>query len=67
MKWCSQIFPDPLPIVCQLITDTLGSLEPSLAVCLDTFLTQKPEPLPPLIEIKQVTKLTLGNYVLYYC
>ena len=54
MKWCSQVFIDPLPIVCQLITDTLGGLDPPLSDCLKTFTTQKQDTLTALIEIKQV-------------
>ena len=54
MKWCGLVFADPLPIVCQLITDTLGGLDPPLSDCLKTFITQKQDTLTALIEIKQV-------------
>ncbi|XP_053401502.1 conserved oligomeric Golgi complex subunit 7-like isoform X2 [Mercenaria mercenaria] len=56
MKWCGQIFPDPMPVVCQLITDTLGGLDPPLSQCFDTFVSQKGEPVPALIELKQISE-----------
>ncbi|XP_052816204.1 conserved oligomeric Golgi complex subunit 7-like isoform X2 [Mya arenaria] len=56
MKWCGQIFPAPLPVVCQLITDTLGSLDPSLGDCFTGFLQDKQEPLLALIELKQISE-----------
>jgi len=61
MKWCGQIFPDPLPVVCQLITDTLGNLSPPLADCVNTFVKAKPGPLLALIELKQVS-ITMVKY-----
>ena len=54
MKWCSQVFPDPLPVVSQLTADTLGGLDPALHECIETYLTEKGEPLVSLIELKQV-------------
>ncbi|XP_052083064.1 conserved oligomeric Golgi complex subunit 7-like [Mytilus californianus] len=54
MKWCQQVFSDPLPIVCELITETLATLDPPLASCFATYLQGK-EPLLALIEIKQIT------------
>ncbi|KAH3692541.1 conserved oligomeric Golgi complex subunit 7-like [Dreissena polymorpha] len=56
MKWCGQIFPDPLPVVCQLLTDSLGGLDPPLTDCFTTFLGQKKEPLLGLIELKQISE-----------
>lgn len=56
MKWCGQIFPDPQPVVCQLITDTLGGLEPSLAECFGTYIKSKGEPFSALIELKQISE-----------
>ncbi|KAL4234116.1 Golgi transport complex subunit 7 [Mactra antiquata] len=56
MKWCGQIFPDSLPVVCQLITDTLGGLDPSLSVCFNNFVQQKGDTLSTLIELKEISE-----------
>lgn len=54
MKWCKQVFPDPLPIVCDLIKETLESLDPPLHSCINLY-TQHRDTLTGLIELKQVS------------
>lgn len=55
MKWCKQVFSDPLPIVCDLIKETLESLDPPLHSCVNLY-TQHRDTLTGLIELKQITE-----------
>jgi hypothetical protein len=55
MKWCQQVFVDPLPIVCDLIAETLSTLDPPISTCFANYLQNK-EPLPALIELKHITE-----------
>ena len=52
MKWCSQVFDNPLPIVCDLISETLASIE--LQTHITKHLENKQSSLTALIELKQV-------------
>ena len=54
MKWCQQVFTDPLSIVCDLITETLSSLDPPLDSCFESYLKNR-DSLTTLIEVKQIT------------
>lgn len=56
IKWCSQIFGDALPIVCQLITDTLGALDPPLYECFHNYITEHGDTLIALTDLKQITE-----------
>ncbi|XP_056005871.1 conserved oligomeric Golgi complex subunit 7-like isoform X3 [Ostrea edulis] len=55
MKWCKQVFPDPLPIVCDLITETMKSLDPPLYSCVNLYIQHR-DTLAGLIELKQITE-----------
>ena len=51
-----QVFPDPVPIVCELVTETLTSIDPSIPACIATHLQSVDTPLDALIELKQATE-----------
>ncbi|KAK3085428.1 hypothetical protein FSP39_003139 [Pinctada imbricata] len=55
IKWCQQVFCDPVPIVCDLITETLQTLDPSLSSCVGTFIQSK-DTLSALCDLKQVSE-----------
>ena len=58
VKWCSSVFPDAVSIVCQLLTESLEGMDPSLSSCLETRLQDKDSQLQTLIDVKQVTKFS---------
>ena len=51
---CGQVFPDPIPIVCDLLSETLIGLDPSLPASIESYLQTVPSTLPALIELKKV-------------
>ena len=57
MKWCRQVYPDPLPIVNDLITETLKSLDPPLHSCVNLYVQHR-DTLSGLIELKQVSMIS---------
>ena len=57
VKWCAQVFNDPVTVVLELISQTLGSLEPSLSVVFNTLVGETLSPLDMLIELKEVCSL----------
>ncbi|XP_046553450.1 conserved oligomeric Golgi complex subunit 7-like [Haliotis rubra] len=56
VKWCGQVFSDPVPIVCDLITESLASLDPGLSTCFANLLSQRGETLATLTELKQISE-----------
>ncbi|XP_063222292.1 conserved oligomeric Golgi complex subunit 7 isoform X2 [Bacillus rossius redtenbacheri] len=58
VKWGAQVFSGVSPIgtLLELYADTLGSLEPSLNVCIDAALKQHADQLFYLIRLKELTK-----------
>lgn len=62
IQWCGQVFEDATPIVCELLTDTLLSVDPSLPVCIERHLQGVDYPLDILIDLKQVGGLYRTNY-----
>ena len=54
VKWCGSVFTDPVSIVCQLLTESLEGMEPSLSSCLETHLQDKDSQLETLVDVKQV-------------
>lgn len=56
IQWCSQVFAEPQPIVTQLLTETLCSLDPPLPACISTYLKTQDNVLPALIHLKQITE-----------
>ncbi|XP_041482343.1 conserved oligomeric Golgi complex subunit 7-like isoform X2 [Lytechinus variegatus] len=53
VQWCDQVFPDAVLMVCELLTQTLLSLQPSLPACMDSALQDNA--LLNLIELRQIT------------
>lgn len=55
LKWCSQVFAEPMGIVCELFTETLVSLEPGLPSCIQRHLEESEGvALNKLIALKKV-------------
>ena len=52
--WCSQVFPDPLDLLSVLFAQSLESLEPPLARCLQAALQGQGGPLAVLTDARQV-------------
>lgn len=56
IQWCGQVFEKPAPVVCELLTDTLLALDPSLPVCIERHLQGIDYPLDILIDLKQMSE-----------
>ncbi|XP_064611193.1 conserved oligomeric Golgi complex subunit 7-like [Liolophura sinensis] len=56
VKWCGQVFRNPVPIVCDLLTEVLNSLNPSLPESVGTLLQEKGDTLNTLITLKEITE-----------
>ena len=54
IKWCGQVFEAPLPIVCDLLTETLTSVDPPISDCIDNYLRNSENTVEALIAVKQV-------------
>lgn len=56
MKWFSVVFPDlpAVTLLCDILCDTLSSLDPSVSFCLVSAIKQQPNPLAFLIDLKQI-------------
>ncbi|XP_071838113.1 conserved oligomeric Golgi complex subunit 7-like isoform X2 [Apostichopus japonicus] len=59
IKWCEQVFPDPVEVVSELLTQTINGLQPSLPSLIDTAL--QGNPLPVLLEIRQILQRFLKS------
>lgn len=57
MKWFRAVFPDlsAVPLLCDIMSDSLNSLDPSMAFCITSALKLQSNPLLFLIDLKQVT------------
>jgi len=57
MKWCSQVFSDPVPIISELLSDLLLSLQPSLSQAFEDYISSSAalSPVTSLIALRQVT------------
>jgi hypothetical protein len=55
IKWCCQVFEEPVQIVCDLLTETLKGLDPSLPQTIVEYLQNGENTLLCLIELKQVS------------
>ncbi|XP_072180039.1 conserved oligomeric Golgi complex subunit 7-like [Diadema setosum] len=53
VQWCDQVFPDAVAMVCELLTQTLSNLQPSLPACMDSALQDNT--LLNVIELRQIT------------
>ena len=62
--WTSTVFKDPVPVILDMLTDALLSLDPSLSTCFATYLQQNSEILATLGQLKQVW---FGFSPLYIC
>lgn len=54
IKWCHQVFTDPVPIVCDLITEALSSID--LGTCITKHLSQRKDSLVALTELKEISE-----------
>jgi len=58
VKWCSQVFSDPLSIVCELMSDMLSAMQPNLSRSFETYISSSGlSPVSALISLRQVDKL----------
>ena len=64
IMWTSTVFKDPVPVILDMLTDALLSLDPSLSTCFATYLQQNSEILATLGQLKQVW---FGFFLLYIC
>ncbi|XP_064640481.1 conserved oligomeric Golgi complex subunit 7-like [Lineus longissimus] len=55
IKWCSQVFEEPVQIVCDLLAETLKGLDPSLPHTIVEYLQNGQNTLLCLIELKQIS------------
>ncbi|CAH1780014.1 unnamed protein product [Owenia fusiformis] len=55
ITWCSQVFSNPARLVCDVLTDTLLSVDPSLPLCVTTTVEEESHVLPTLIELKEIS------------
>ncbi|GAB1599817.1 conserved oligomeric Golgi complex subunit 7-like [Argonauta hians] len=58
IKWCSPVFRDPIPILCDLFTDVIKDLDPSFDNCLSVYVDEQgyDVTLTSLINLKQVSE-----------
>ncbi|CAL1543486.1 unnamed protein product [Lymnaea stagnalis] len=61
VKWSSQVFPDPVNIVLDLLSQTLNALNPSLPSVFTILVGEKDKPLDTLIELKQISDRCVTN------
>lgn len=55
MKWCSQVFGDSITITSDLLSETLGGLDPSIVSCVDRMISASNCPIDDLITIRKIT------------
>ncbi|XP_022793390.1 conserved oligomeric Golgi complex subunit 7-like [Stylophora pistillata] len=55
VTWCGQVFTEPGTVLCTLISQTLGHLDPSLSSCITEFIKNQSNVIAKLIELRQVT------------
>lgn len=55
VKWCAQVFEDPVNIVLELLTQTLTTLDPGLPTVFAELVANKEHTLDILIELKQIS------------
>lgn len=60
MKWCSQVFGDSITITSDLLSETLGGLDPSIVSCVDRMISASNCPIDDLITIRKV--LIINHY-----
>ncbi|XP_076469947.1 conserved oligomeric Golgi complex subunit 7-like isoform X2 [Babylonia areolata] len=56
MMWTSSVFKEPVPVIVDMLTDTLLTLDPSLSTCFASHLQHSGDTLPALLELKQITE-----------
>ncbi|XP_005105726.1 conserved oligomeric Golgi complex subunit 7 [Aplysia californica] len=55
VKWCSQVFSDPVTVVLDLLSQTLNFLDPSLPTVFQVLVGETASPLDTLIELKEIS------------
>ncbi|XP_059142129.1 conserved oligomeric Golgi complex subunit 7-like [Physella acuta] len=63
IKWSAQVFPEPVSIVLDLLTQTLTSLSPPLPTVFNTLVGEREKTLDVLIELKQISGRFAKNLV----
>ena len=54
IMWTSTVFKDPVPVILDMLTNALLTLDPSLSTCFANHLQQNSEILATLVQLKQV-------------
>jgi len=55
MKWCSQVFSDPVSIISDLLSDMLLSLQPTLSQSFEDYISSSGlSPVAALVSLRQV-------------
>ncbi|XP_014661892.1 PREDICTED: conserved oligomeric Golgi complex subunit 7-like isoform X2 [Priapulus caudatus] len=55
LKWCTQVFDEPVMVVCEIMDATLAGMEPPISQCIENEVCNRPNPLICLLELKEVT------------
>jgi hypothetical protein len=56
MKWCGQVFAEPVSIVCDLMSDSLASIHANWLSYIDSYISSSNQsPLTSLIALRQIT------------
>ncbi|KAI0226392.1 Conserved oligomeric Golgi complex subunit 7 [Lamellibrachia satsuma] len=56
IKWCTQVFTDPAPIVVDLLTEVLNDLDPSPSSLISRHIDGDNQPVAALIQLKQLSE-----------
>lgn len=59
MKWCSQVFGDSITITSDLLSETLGGLDPSIVSCVDRTISASNCPIEDLITVRKVLSIII--------
>lgn len=54
IMWTSAVFKEPVPVIVDMLSDALLTLDPSLSSCFNSHLQQSSDILDALVELKQV-------------
>ncbi|KAK7454688.1 hypothetical protein BaRGS_00039554, partial [Batillaria attramentaria] len=55
IMWTSTVFKEPVPVILDMLTDALLTLDPSLSTCFGSHLQQCADTLDTLVELKQIS------------
>ncbi|KAK7114475.1 conserved oligomeric Golgi complex subunit 7-like [Littorina saxatilis] len=56
VMWTSTVFKDPVPVILDMLTDAITTLDPTLSACFAEHLQQNPDTLTALSDLKQISE-----------